>query len=893
MTATFNLEYRTNWGETLYLTGSSEALGSWNPTHAIPMNYTRDGQWTLSVEMPSEATFEYGYFVGENNSPITREWGNPRKIAPAKNKDLLIFDQWQGQPADKTFFSSAFTKDILFHQDKKQIPAKGIHILTIRCFAPTLRQNQSLAICGNIPALGEWNPENAVAMDGNNFPEWQIALDIDKITFPLEYKFVVTDAVSGTVIGWENGANRILEDPKAEKNENIILSGLYLNNPLPNWKGAGVAIPVFSLRSEEGFGIGEFTDLKKMVDWAVATGQQFIQILPINDTTMTHTWVDSYPYNANSIFALHPAYINLTATGVLGDPKKMKKYEAERAELNSLDKIDYERVTAAKWSYLSELFAQKGKSTLESAEFKAFFEKNREWLIPYAAFCYLRDQNETPAFNWWKDYSDYNKEEIEQLCAPSSEHYEAIAIHYFIQYHLHLQLQEVRNYAHQHGVVLKGDIPIGISRDSVDAWSENHLFNMSSQAGAPPDDFSKNGQNWGFPTYNWNEMRKDNYAWWKKRFTKMADYFDAYRIDHILGFFRIWEIPEKCVQGLLGHFSPALPFSPQDMTLFDFRFNHDRHATPYIRRYFLNDLFGEYTDEVIQSYLEKGPDDTYTLQKEFDTQAEIANYFIGQNDDKSKRIKEGLMELTGEVLFIQDPYDQSKYHPRISAQYTYSYRGLNNPERDAFNRLYDDFFYRRHNEYWKHEAMTKLPALISSTDMMVCGEDLGMIPHCVPEVMEQLQILSLEIQRMPKDAHRQFGDPAHYPYLSVCTTSTHDMSTLRGWWEEDRGATQRFYNDILGEEGQAPYFAEPWVCEKIVDQHLASPSMLMILPLQDWLSIDGKLRRENPTDERINIPAIPRHYWRYRMHLTLEELLKANDFNKRIREKINGANRHS
>ncbi len=187
--------------------------------------------------------------------------------------------------------------------------------------------------------------------------------------------------------------------------------------------------------------------------------------------------------------------------------------------------------------------------------------------------------------------------------------------------------------------------------------------------------------------------------------------------------------------------------------------------------------------------------------------------------------------------------------------------------------------------------MWKMPPLLEATDMLACAEDLGMIPDCVPAVMQQLEILALDIQRMPKDPKQAFGNTWSYPYYSVCTTSTHDMGGLRQWWEEDREATQRFYNEVLHENGQAPYFAEPWVCDKIVDLHLLSPSMLCILPLQDWLSIDGSIRREDPREEQINVPANPRHYWRYRMHLTVAELRAHKDFNEYLASKITNSGR--
>jgi 4-alpha-glucanotransferase len=371
----------------------------------------------------------------------------------------------------------------------------------------------------------------------------------------------------------------------------------------------------------------------------------------------------------------------------------------------------------------------------------------------------------------------------------------------------------------------------------------------------------------------------------------MSEYFDAYRIDHILGFFRIWEIPFNAVHGLLGHFNPALPFSPEELQGYGFRFDASWQTVPYIREDFLDEIFGAYTGEVKERFLVHKGDGRWDLNVLVDTQRKIVGYFSGASDDMSILIRDGLMRLIDDVLFLEDPDRPGYYHPRISAQHTHVYHSLDEDQKSCFNRLYDDFYYHRHDVFWKDEALRKLPALISSTDMLVCGEDLGMIPHCVPEVMERLQILSLEIQRMPKESWRKFGDTWAYPYRSVCTTSTHDMSGIRVWWEEDRARTQRFFNEILGEQGEAPSFCEPWICEKIVELNLFSPSMLAILPLQDWLSIDGRLRRENPQEERINIPAHSRHYWRYRMHLSIEQLLEEGVFNTRLRELIERSGR--
>ena len=548
--------------------------------------------------------------------------------------------------------------------------------------------------------------------------------------------------------------------------------------------------------------------------------------------------------------------------------------------------MDYEAVNQTKWEYFRLIFKQEGEKVLASGEFGEFFNANKEWLQPYAVFSYLRDAFQTPNFREWPRHSVYNAQDIEKMCRPESVDYPHIALYYYIQFHLHLQLVAATKYAREHGVVLKGDIPIGISRNSVEAWTEPYYFNLNGQAGAPPDDFSVNGQNWGFPTYNWDVMEKDGYRWWMKRFQKMSEYFDAYRIDHILGFFRIWEIPMHAVHGLLGQFIPSIPMSREEIESYGLPFREE-YLIPYIHESFLGQVFGPHTDYVKQTFLL--PAETpgvYHMKPEFTPQREVESFFAGKNDENSLWIRDGLYTLISDVLFVPDTKEKDKYHPRIGIQRDFIFRSLNEQEQNAFNRLYDQYYYHRHNEFWRQQAMKKLPQLTQSTRMLVCGEDLGMIPDCVSSVMNDLRILSLEIQRMPKNPMHEFGYLNEYPYRSVCTISTHDMSTLRGWWEEDYLQTQRYYNTMLGHYGTAPTVATPELCEEVVRNHLKSNSILCILSLQDWLSIDGKWRNPNVQEERINVPSNPRNYWRYRMHLTLEQLMKAEELNDKIRELI-------
>lgn len=799
MTLRISIEYRTNWGEEIVL-----CLGG----KRCPMEYTADGVWSAEIaRFNPEKASEYCYEVVCGGSTVRTEWKKHTLALPegAAPKVLVVNDRWNDRPADSPFYSSAFT-DAIFKRpvSKKAKAAKGANVL-LKVAAPSVRPNEVLAVAGSGKVLKNWT--KAVPFDDSEFPVWTLPLNV---TEPFAYKIVVADRETLEPKAWEDGENRWLAAVPA-KDEFVVEAALQVHFSGRDWKGAGTAIPVFSLRSEDDFGVGEFYDLKKMVDWAASTGQSILQLLPINDTTMLHTWEDSYPYNPNSTFALHPQFLNLPAVGV----KEDEEYKALQTELNSLEQIDYERVNNAKIELLRKAFAKTFKKLSTKASYKEFIEKNSHWLLPYAAFCVLRDMNGTPDFSKWKGYAKYNRKKVEAFC---EEHREDIDFWCFVQYHLDLQLSEVCAYAHSKGVIFKGDLPIGISRTSVDAWLYPELFHMDSQAGAPPDAFSADGQNWGFPTYNWEKMAEDGYAWWKSRLAKMSEYFDAFRIDHILGFFRIWEIPMWTKSGLDGYFNPALPYPAHELQAQGFDVNDGG-------------------------------------------------------------------------LFLQDPRQEGYYHPKIGARDTQSYYVLDAYRRAAFDRLYDDFFYRRNNEFWKDKAMQKLPALLDSTGMLACGEDLGMIPATVPQVMSDLRILSLEIQRMPKSVHDNFANPAWYPYLSVCTTSTHDMNPIRAWWEEDRQVTAQFWHEMLGGQGDAPYFCEPWICRQILNQHVWSPAMLTILPLQDWLSMDPQLRRSNPNDERINVPANSRHYWRYRMHLTLEQLSQASEFNSELADMISSSGR--
>ncbi len=804
-------------------------------------------------------------------------------------KQLVLIDTWNyAGTIENAFYTQPFRQSIFSSVNKNEKPLKHItHEFRVK--APLLKKNELLFITGSDKTLQEWDIKKPLLLtqEGN----WHtIKLNFKKDIFPLSYKYGIYNVKEKQIQSFETRKNRTLTEDVSKKKITILHDGFI--DIHRTWKGAGVAIPVFSLRSKNSFGVGEFTDIKLLIDWAKQTGLKLVQILPVNDTSATNTWLDSYPYAAISTFALHPIYINLAKVAGAQYASVIKSLKRKQKQLNGLAEYDYEEVMKYKMSVLKELFlAQKDKFS-EDADYFQFFDLNRHWLVPYAVFCLLKDKYQTSDFTQWKTNKIYNEDAVQKLASPTQKFYNEIFFHYFIQYHLHLQLKETADYAHQQNIVLKGDIAIGVNRYGADTWMSPELYNMNEQAGAPPDDFAVTGQNWGFPTYNWKKMKEDDFAWWRLRFEQMSNYFDAFRIDHILGFFRIWSIPSHAVEGIMGRFVPAVPVYINEFHQNGIWFYYTRYCKPFITEAIVKETFGEKADYVKENFLNVLNYDFYQLKEQYNTQKQVDEYFKQQPIEDVDYIRQGLFNLISNIILIEEESSESQqFHFRISMEQTTSYQYLDAHTQYQLKELYVNYFFRRQDHFWKKEAMQKLPQLKRSTNMLVCGEDLGMVPACVPDVMGQLGILSLEIQRMPKDLKSEFFHPKNAHYLSVITPSTHDMSTIRVWWEEDRYKTQRFYNYMMGHYGEAPYFCEPWINKEIVLQHLYSPAMWSIFQLQDLLGMSETLRRQNPNEERINVPSDPKHYWRYRMHINLEDLIKEKEFNEELKMKVKESGR--
>lgn len=865
----FTIQYGTQWGQNLYVVITYRSNDGTEKSEKLLLMTTDGMEWQLETTVLESrkhpiSSFSYYYQVEDSDGNVLRkEWDAiPRTYYFDSSKSYVMADQWRDVSLQYHLYSKAYLTTMGFAESSEVMPLRvPLYRKTVlfRVSAPQLKKGQSVAIIGSHPALGSWNTARYLVMENIGRFEWLLSVNVESVLLPLEYKYVIVDDDTHALVAWEEGDNRTTEGllpadmSMVPEGTVLVAYGEGLRVKEQTWRAAGVVVPVFSLRSQHSYGVGDFGDLRRLVDWCVATGMKAIQLLPVNDTTCTRNWSDSYPYNIVSAFALHPHYMDLETLGALKSKAKMTAYNRQRQELNALGYSDYEAVDRVKRAYIEEVFAERGRQTLESKEYKQWLSENRDWLEPYA--------------KW--------------LGA-------AVDLIGYIQYNLHLQLKSATDYARSKGVFIKGDVPIGVNGNSVETATHPEYFHLDAQTGAPPDGFSQNGQNWGFPTYHWCEGLIE---WFHKRLKWMEQYFDAIRIDHILGFFRIWEIPSDAVFGLLGHFSPSMPMTIGEIEYFGLPFRKDLFTRPFVNDRVLDKLFGMHAPYVREHFLVHRSYGLYDIKPEFDTQKKVQKFFEGRNDENSLWIRDGLYRLISGVLFLADPNQPDMYHPRIGVIGEPVFDALTAEEKDAFMRLYNNYYYQRHNFFWGAEAMRKLTNVFGATNMLCCGEDLGMLPDCVGHVLDQLRILTLEIQSMPKQSGFEFAHLEGNPYRSVATISTHDMSPLRMWWNESPERTQRYYVSMLQKQGRAPEQLPAHLAEEIIARHLYCPSMLCMLSIQDWLAMDGELRSKSPREERINVPSDPYNRWKYRMHITIEDLLEADKYNNKVKTMIQRSKR--
>lgn len=750
------------------------------------------------LQLSLNSTYTYDYVVMEDGKVVAEETVYPsRTISHDKSKGFVsCSDIWRYDIRQNNYGTAALAECMFpFKKSHSAITdAEGNFVFRINLLTP-ITKDIKVFVAGDVDALGNWNPEHALPMERASNYTYEARVNIDKQQ--LQYKYIIL--FNGNTL-WEEGDNRYAETFTAPDAISVLNDGWIRLPQFTDWRGAGIVIPLFSLHSATSDGIGDFLDLKKFVNWASAAGFSAIQLLPINDTTTFGTWRDSYPYNSVSSFALNPIYISLKAAG-----------HKTKAVFKSADatSVDYESVYKYKIKELNALY-NNVKATLNGDKnYEKFVKSNEDWLDSYAKYCALRDKYHTLDFEQWK------ADDTGTMLQQKQEFYK------FVQFLAFSQMEDVRKFARSKHIILKGDIPIGVNLYSCDVWQNPELFNKDMSTGAPPDYFSEDGQNWGFPTYNWDEMRrKDNYAWWKARLGVMSRLFDAYRIDHVLGFFRIWEIPRPQESAKYGHFSPALPYSETELLDFGFAIKPEHVNT----------------------------------------------------------------------LFVRDNACTERFQPMFTPDKD-AYNNLNDWQKHAYNAVRSDFYGHRNEELWEKGAIEKLGIITKTSGMLACAEDLGMLPYCAGSVLEKLGILSLDIQSMPKQPGVEFDNPAQYPYRSVATLTTHDMPSFRLWWNRYPENAKRYAQQMLGIADIQSADPDSNICTQVLASHLSSPAMLCMISFQDWTGICDNTRSENLEAEQINDPANNKQYWRYKAHMSVEDLEQAADFTSKIRTMIAASQR--
>jgi 4-alpha-glucanotransferase len=634
----------------------------------------------------------------------------------------------------------------------------------------------------------------------------------------------------------------------------------------------GTAVPLSSLKSQENFGIGEFPDLVPLGHWCQSVGIELIQLLPVNDTGY-----QTSPYSALSAFALHPVYLRLE--DVPGADDKNAEIKTQGESFRALDKVDFEGILKAKLSLLKNIYIKNKASIHETEDFQSFLESNK-WLPEYCVFMTFKDRNGMASWLNWSDFQRPKKSAIKKAW-DDADLKDETHFYAFLQWQAHLQFQKAVKQVEKMGISLKGDIPIMINDDSADVWAHPELFDIELRAGSPPDSLNPEGQNWGFPIYNWNEHRRTKFRWWKQRLKLADQYYHSFRIDHVLGFFRIWATPENNTSGLLGYYLPNAGFSLQE--LYELGWDEGRirwMSKAHIPGWELREKLGDAASTVIQELLRPLPgEDLFLFSPEIKGERDIWNSSI------PKENMGAVADFYRNITLVHGK--DGLYYPRHSFRDTRGYQSMNGDERGHFDYLVGEKDRDAHQN-WENQGRELMDLMRSSTKMLVCAEDLGSIPDCVPRVLEEKNILGLKIVRWARnwDAPGQPYYPVReYPNLSVCTPAVHDTSTLRQWWQEEQNRSGFFQAIDLLERFND--YLSPDIATDILQSLLETSSLLAIFQIQELFAITDHLRTRDPMDERVNVPGtVTENNWSYKIKPSLEELHEENDFNQKLFEII-------
>ena len=662
----------------------------------------------------------------------------------------------------------------------------------------------------------------------------------------------------------------------------------------------GAAIPVSALYTKKSCGVGEFSDLIPFADFCKKAGLRIIQLLPVNDTG-----TDSSPYNALSAFALHPLYISPDdipeAEAFKADIKKLRTAFAPKTQS---ERFDYRQILHEKNVLLHAVFNKAEQQIIADAETGelAAWIKDNPWIIKYSVFKNIKRQNYHASWKDWKESASMRYPSSAKIDATwnnpalKREH----IFYAWVQMHLHKQLLKAVTYCADNGIFVKGDMPILMNEDSVEVWAYSEYFRSDLRAGSPPDGDNPLGQNWGFPIYNWANLKADGYRWWKERLRHAARYYHACRFDHILGFFRIWAIPEGESTGLLGK---PLPYS--EITITDLKnagFSNERirwMAEPHIATDIVQEAVNGdylYAHGLLHKIADRiGTEELWLFKSEIKNEADIGRYGLPPEPETALKRKwtDRMLVKAGKDLNGAAFYTAACRY-RDSA----AWRSLSEEEQKRFTSLVEEKN-KQQNTSWKEQAEDILSELCASVDMQPCAEDLGARPAVLPEVLQKLNIFSLRVfrwERKWEEAGCPFVPLQEYPRAAVAVTSVHDSSCMRQWWEQELSYKEMlsFFdalqidaetrNVLCPIRGEKPAYTKE-LAAVLLESLIKVPSVLAIFPIQDWLGlILDELPEVNAQDERINVPGtVTSSNWTYRLPITIEAMNKNKELIKRLR----------
>lgn len=637
----------------------------------------------------------------------------------------------------------------------------------------------------------------------------------------------------------------------------------------------GTVVPVGALRTSSSCGIGEFADLVPFAEWCGKAGLDIIQLLPVNDTG-----TESSPYSALSAFALHPVYIRLQ------DLPEARAFGAEiesiKSRFDPLPRFDYRGIREAKLAFLWKVYRASRESIVSDPALEAWIAIN-PWISAYAVFMNIKRKNFDASWKEWEKFRTPSHGDIRKRWESASNREDHL-FYAWVQMRLDEQFKQASTRCDELGIALKGDIPIMMNEDSCDAWAHPEFFRDDLRAGSPPDGSNPLGQNWGFPIYDWENLQDDDYGWWKRRLVHSARYYHAYRIDHILGFFRIWSIPEGERTGYLGWTTPHAAITAQELAQLGFsgdrlRWISEPHVpTRAVEAANNNDYLG--THGMLGKVMNRiGTEELWLFKDTVTCERDIWNSDLSESVKGvlSAAWRDRLVQVTG-----RDEKGKTLYAPVWSKHESTAWRSLTDGEREALGRLFAEKE-GLNSELWKNQAERLLGTLTGSVDMLACAEDLGSVPDIVPDVLARLGIFGLKVirwERLWNQDGQPFREIASYPERSVATTSVHDSSTLRGWWERENGADGFYGIRYPGSDGIPSDKAESWRSSYTEDTAAwalsviaEAASAILVLPLQDLLALDDAYRGEDPEVDRVNVPgSVTAFNWTWRLPVSVETL---------------------